>query len=366
MSKTYRHWARGFLALLLAFLVLCGGIVYTVDPCLYYRMPEDRLPVFFNERYQFAGLIKNIPADTVLLGTSMTANYRSRWIEDLYHTSGLRITIPDGHFSEFDQIMDLLFREHPPKRVLFALDLNVLTRNDGGVTDAMPDYLYDRDPLNDVKYLLNKDCLYYSLYTLWDGLRGGGQTLDEGFTWDKSSLWGKYEVLRTYDRPPIAAEQTPEDAYLDATAENLAVMDGWFRAHPDTIFKVFLSPYSILFWDQAIRQGDLDARLKALELAFETLTGYPNVYLQVPLFCQSMVTSLGNYCDYIHHSGEAARWVLGTVCGEKFVVRAGDVEKALADWREFVVNYDYDALWDQEFWDRWNEEHDAPPAWYEG
>jgi len=366
MNRTYQRWARGFLAALLAFLAACGGIVYAVDPCLYYRMPDSRLPVFFNERYQAAGLVKNVPADTVLLGTSMAANYRASWIEEFYHGPGLRVTIPDGYFSEFDQVIELLFREQSPQRILFALDLNTLIRDDGGVTDALPGYLYDRNPLNDVKYLLNKDSLYYSLYALSTARRGGGQTLDEGFTWDKTSLWGKYEALRTYDRPPVSEEQTPEDAYLGFTAENLAVMEGWFRAHPDTKFEIFLSPYSILSWDRAIRRGDLDARLKALELACETLTGWPNVRLHAPLFAKDMVTNLDNYCDYVHHSGEAGKWILGNVCGEKFLLRAGDVEKTLADWRQFVVNYDYDALWDEGFWERWNEEHDAPPYWYEG
>jgi len=365
MSKTYQRWAGGFLAALLAFLALCGGIVYSVDPCLYYRMPEDRLPVFFNERYQAAGLVKNVPADTVLLGTSMAANYRAGWIEEFYHGPGLRVTIPDGYFSEFDRVIDLLFREQSPRRILFALDLNTLIRDDGGVTDAMPGYLYDKNPLNDVKYLLNKDSLYYSLYALATAQRGGGETPDEGFTWDKTSLWGKYEALRTYDRPPVSEERTPEDAYLGFTAENLSVMGSWFQAHPDVKFEVFLSPYSILSWDRALRRGDLDARLKALEQACETLTGYPNVRLHAPLFAKDMVTNLDNYCDYVHHSGEAGKWVLGNVCGEKFLLRAEDVEKTLADWREFVVNYDYDALWDEAFWARWNEEHDGPPAWYE-
>ena len=166
MNKIYERWARRFLAVLLAALALCGGIVYAVDPCLYYRMPEDRLPAFFNERYQAAGMAKNVPADTVLLGTSMAANYRAAWIEEFYGGAGLRITIPDGYFSEFDQVVDLLFRENPPERVLFALDLNALIRDGGGVTDAMPEYLYNRNPLDDVKYLLNKDSLYYSLYAL--------------------------------------------------------------------------------------------------------------------------------------------------------------------------------------------------------
>ena len=82
MNNTYARWARSFLSALLAALVLCGGIVYAVDPCLYYRMPENRLPAFFNERYQAAGMVRNVPADTVLLGSSMAANYRSGWIEE--------------------------------------------------------------------------------------------------------------------------------------------------------------------------------------------------------------------------------------------------------------------------------------------
>ena len=182
MNKTYQRWACGFLAVLLAALALCAGTVWAVDPCLYYRMPAERQAVFFNERYQAAGMAKNVPAETVLLGTSMAANYRSSWIEEFYHGPGLRITIPDGYFSEFDQVMDLLFRENPPKRVLFALDLNTLIRDDSGVTDAMPGYLYNRNPLDDVKYLLNKDSLYYSFYALVTARDGGGQTLDEGFT----------------------------------------------------------------------------------------------------------------------------------------------------------------------------------------
>lgn len=367
MNKTYLRWARGFLAALLALLVLCAGVVYAVDPCLYYRMPTAWKPVFFNERYQAAGLAKNVPAGgTVLLGTSMAANYRASWIEEYYQTPAVRITIPDGFFSEFGQVIELLFRNGAPERVLFALDLNILIRDDSGVTDAMPGYLYNRNPLDDVQYLLNKDSLYYSLYTLMENRQGRGGTLDEGFTWDKTSVWGKYETLRTYDRPPVAEEQTPEDAYLAYTEENLAVMDGWFRAHPETKFEIFLSPYSILAWDRSIRRGDLDARLTALELACETLTGYENVRLHAPLFAEGMVTELNNYCDYVHHSGEAGEWVLGNVCGEKFLLRAKDVKKTLADWREFVLHYDYDGLWDQEFWDRWYEEHDEPPAWYDG
>ena len=41
MNRAYRRWAAAFLALALTLLALCAGAVYTVDPCLYYRMPEN-------------------------------------------------------------------------------------------------------------------------------------------------------------------------------------------------------------------------------------------------------------------------------------------------------------------------------------
>ena len=82
MKRAYRRWTCGLIAAVAALLAVCAAAVYIVDPCLYYRMPEDWDPVFFNERYQAAGLAKNVEADTVLLGTSMAANYRASQIAD--------------------------------------------------------------------------------------------------------------------------------------------------------------------------------------------------------------------------------------------------------------------------------------------
>ena len=50
-ASRYRRWGRNFLLAVVILLGLCAAVVYRVDPCFYYRMPADRLPVFFNERY---------------------------------------------------------------------------------------------------------------------------------------------------------------------------------------------------------------------------------------------------------------------------------------------------------------------------
>mgnify|MGYP000500558247 CR=1 FL=1 len=179
MKQAYRRWVCGLLACILALLAVCGAVVYVVDPCLYYRVPDKWQPVLFNERYQMAGLAKNVEADTVLVGTSMAANYRSSWIQETFGTSAVRLTIPDGYYSEFDQVMNVLFRTQEPERVIFGLDVNTLIRDESGVTAAMPDYLYNANPLDDIQYLLNKDTLYYSAYTLLSNHWGEGDTIDE-------------------------------------------------------------------------------------------------------------------------------------------------------------------------------------------
>ena len=347
MNQHVKRWTAGLLAGLLLLLGAAAAVIYTVDPCLYYRMPDKWQPVFFNERYQAAGLVKNVRADTVLIGSSMAANYRAGDIGEAYGGTGLRITLPDGYFQEFDQVMDLLFRSQTPERVVFALDANILMRDDDGVGDSMPEYLYDRNPFNDVKYLLSKDSLYYCAYvhtanTQWHS----GQTLDEGFTWDKTVQWGRETTLGAYERPELAAEPLPADAFFRDVDRNLAVVLSWIDQHPETQFDVFLSPYSILYWDKTARQGRTEAVFAALERTCDALTGLDNVRLFGFLFDQEIVTELDHYCDYVHHSGEVSRRLLDKLAAGEEQLTAENWRETLANWKAFVVDYDYEIFWD--------------------
>lgn len=359
MDNAYKRWACGLLAVIFLLLAGCAAVVYRVDPCLYYRMPDSWEPVFFSERYQAAGMVRNVPADTVLLGTSMAANYRPSQVEAAFGTTALRVTIPDGYLSEFDQVMGALFRSQSPERVIFGLDLNILVRDESGITGAMPEYLYDANPVNDVKYLLNKDTLYFSFYVLMANGWGGGQTLDEGFAWDGDIWWNHMTALENYQRPEAADAALPPDAFTEPTAENLAVVEAWVQAHPDTEFDIFFPPYSILFWDKTACLGQTDAMLTALRQACKTLLPYQNVRLYGFLLDRDIVENLDGYCDYVHHSGEVCGRVLEKMARGEDRLTAENVEQTLAGWREFVVHYDYEKFWDESFWTRWNAEHPA-------
>ena len=236
-------------------------------------LPKERgwEPVFFSERYQGAGLAKNVPADTVLVGTSMAANYRASEIAETFGGTAVRVTIPDGYLSEFDKVMDVAFRNQTPERVVFILDLNILVRDESGVTDAMPEYLYNDNILDDAKYLLNKDVLMRCGYTLVKQRTGETQPLQDAFVWDGNVFFSKTLALAGYDRPETSEKAVPADAFLENGRANLATVTNWLEQHPDTEFIFYFSPYSILFWDKMDRQGETEAMLTLLEEATERM-----------------------------------------------------------------------------------------------
>jgi hypothetical protein len=344
-NKAYQRWTLGLLAGVLALLLACAAVVWAVDPCFYYHSPVGRQGVFFNQRYQDAGLAKNTDADTVLLGTSMVANYRVSQVEKTFGGTAVKLTVPDGYLSEFDAVMGVVWRYHDPKRVIFGLDTNILMRDESGKTDAMPKYLYDANPVNDVKYFLNKDTLYYSVYQLMSDRWGETEGIDGAFTWDNQVYWSKETALAGYRRPLIADAVQPENAFLANTEGNLKVVERWITAHPDTEFDIFFPPYSILYWDKEQRLGETDAVFAALSDAFGILLRYDNVKLYYFPADRELVTDLDNYGDYIHHSGKVCEEVLSMLAADKYRVTPENGEKILADWHDYVVHYDYESIW---------------------
>lgn len=361
MKQAYKRWVCGLLAACAVLLAACAAVVYFVDPCLYYRIPENWDPVLFSERYQAAGLAKNVPADTVLMGTSLAANYRRSEIAGTFGTTAVRITIPDGYLSEFDKTMDVLFRSQDPQRVIFGLDANILVRDESGLTSAMPDYLYNGNPFDDVKYLINKDTLYYSAYVLMANRWDEADTLDEGFTWDGDVWWNHATALANYTRPEIVQETVAADAYLRHASDNLDVVEGWITAHPETEFDIFFPPYSILFWDKTARLGETEAVFAALDLACERLLQYDNVRLYNFLMDPDIVLDLDNYCDYVHHSGAVCTQVLAKMAAGECRMTEENYRDTLAQWRDFVVDYDYEKYWDESFWIVWNAQKAQQP-----
>ena len=163
--------------------------------------------------------------------------------------------------------------------------------------------------------------------------------------WDGTESFSREDALAGYDRPDDpAARPLPEDAFSAACAENLAVVTGWLESHPDTQFVFYLAPYSILFWDKMQRLGETDAMFALLRRTAETLLPYENAELHCFLDDMDVILDLDNYADHIHAAGRVTYAMAEALPGGAYRLTPENARQRLDALHEFVVNYDYEPL----------------------
>lgn len=344
MKNPYKRWTAALLASVSILLLLCAAAVRLVDPFFHYRDPDPAGEVWFDQRAQSAGLLRSQTYDTVLMGSSLAANFRAQWFDVYYDARTVKVTLPNGGFGEFTTALDYAFSRQEVKRVIFGLDPNLLARDPAEAPDRLPEYLYDDDPLNDGAYLLNKDALLRSGYAALKKLQGQTQPLEDAFLWDGNVHFHRELALAAYDRPEPAEEPVPPETFLANGRENLAWVTGWLEQHPDTEFLFFFSPYSILFWDKADRLGETEAMLSLLEETVETLLPYPNAKLHFYMADQDIITDLDNYADHIHMAGKVTYRMAQAMPGEEYLLTEENRTEVLDGFRDFVVHYDYETI----------------------
>lgn len=337
--------ARGFFIAVLAGVLICfGGLMLLLaaeDPFFVLSGVEDgETAVFDEQRYQMAGLIRHQEYESVVMGTSLAANFRASWFTEETGEETLKITFPDGWVSEFDRALTLAYGvKGELSTVYFCMDPNIIVRPDSERTVEMPDYLYNMNPLDDAQYWLSADTYERALKSRLAG-EGEKLTLDEAYIWDGSHTFSWAWAKAGYPRPEISGAELPADAYLAAAEENLDVICGWAETHPDTEFVIWLPPYSILYWDKMLREGSADAVLAAVEYAVERLSEQENIQVYDFLTVKEIVCNLNYYTDHIHHSGEIGRYVTQSVA-EGTHLAGEDFPAALEQWRDFVYGYDF-------------------------
>ena len=345
MNKASKRWAVALLVTAAALLALCAGTVRLVDPFFHYHAPDPEGEVWFDQRAQGAGLLRSQSYETVLMGSSLAANYRPFWFDVFYNTSTVKITFPNGGFREFGKALDYAYQKQDVKRVIFGLDPNLLARSPAEEPDQLPDYLYDDNPWNDGQYLLNKDAAFRSAYTVLKKAQGETQTLQDAFVWDGNVFFSRELALAGYQRPEPTGVTEPADAFLENSRANLAEVTNWLEEHPDTDFIFFFSPYSVLFWDKMDRLGETEAMLTMLEDTIRTLLTYDNAEIQFFMADREIITDLDNYADHIHVAGRVTYRLAEAMPTGEYRLTEENWREVLDDLRDFVVNYNFESIW---------------------
>ncbi len=351
--KNSKRFGICALALTLILLAAAAGATAWIDPYFHYHAPLDRFQYpLYSQRYQNDGIVRHFDYEALITGTSLTENFKASEFEELFGAKTIKVTYSGGEYSEITaNVLQAL--EHNPgiRYVLYGIDEWFLfAGRDLILADGeYPTYLYDDDPFNDVKYLLNKEILLNDTLEVPYYTRQGGTTtsFDDYSSWEIPT--GRQRVLDGFTRVERVQEQQPFDKQKAEKVsghirQNLISMA---RENPDTQFLYFFPPYSILNWDAHNRMGDLESTVQAFSLAAQLLMEEPNIQVYSFYTDFETITNLDNYRDSVHYGSHINSLLLQRMARQEYRLTPETNDDHWQQVLEFYRNYDYDAIFEE-------------------
>lgn len=325
MKSTGRKFLTAFAVFAVVLLFAAAALVLLFDPFYHYHGPLPGLKsVVTKSEYQCIGTIRNFAYDSVMAGSSTAENYNNRWFDEAFGCTTVKAIKSSGTTADLKYYLDEAQAAHDIKYVFYSLDPFSLNGDpdQNFVNENMPLYLFDKNLLNDVKYLLNKDVIFEDIpYQLAVNFL---EDHDEGtsYNWAQSKTFSKEGTLSHYYRAEQIAEPAASESYQERVNKNIALLTQQLEAHPETTWYFLIPPYSMLWWDNAYRIGELEQYRYILQNAMETLSAYENARVYNFMHEEEIVLNLDNYMDLIHFSQDINYYL---------------VEQAAADSAEYRV-----------------------------
>lgn len=317
----YKKWTKKALLFTTFLTIFVIVFNFVIDPFQYYRKPTI-YPAFFNsdQRYLNIGLAKNYTYDSIILGTSMTEQFRVRDANKILDANFLKLSMSGSTVHEQALICTKALKYQNVKNVIWGVDLYSLSGEKDSFRNknSFPLYLYDDNFLNDIKYLLNiqttfeffkilkkyyikKDRFYFDIENMF---------LHKNIDYEKINA---KSVIENHKKTKLNAGFNPKKYTFEKMKENFDFnILPIIKSNKSTKFYIFLPPYSILAWKQMKKNRWLENALKTKIYMYEKLKKYPNAYLFDFQADIDFITNLNNYMDATHYKPHKNIEILNT------------------------------------------------------
>lgn len=352
----YKRTVLGFFAMVVAVFALLIALVAYVDPFFHYHSPLEGFPYLVdNQLSQNPGMAEHMEYDSVILGSSMTVNFQTTWFNELMDLNTIKLSYSAAFPKDQSNIMEIIFKsknnqdDKHLKKVFMGVDVITYTGDVNETKYPIPEYLYDDNPVNDIRYVLNKDViLNYILRPIADPEPTDLSNVYA--SWWTDEYYSEEWVLHNYESPTQMDEETAADEYILPVEKNLNQnICPYIEENPETEFVIFFPPYSILFWDEVLKENHLEATMEEYRYIANRLNTYENVTIYFFPDQEEIVCDLNNYADYSHYHPRFNRFM--TECfadGSCVVAKDGQggtsIDEYLENMRQIVEGYDFAAL----------------------
>lgn len=351
MNKN-KKWSISCLFGIGILLVAFGSITVYMDPFFHYHKPQDGVSyTLSNERYKNEGILKNFEYDAIITGTSMTENFKTSEFDALYGVNSVKVGFAGAGFNEIGSALNRAdLDKKDVKMVLWGLDVGGLTlEKNWSVYTDYPDYLYDNNIFNDVYYIFNKAILLNETYEMIVNTKNGvpSTTFDEYSNWGNNLTKDNYGLdAIAYSRPEKTGDNISlSDEERTIVFENITQnVESVVKKYPNIKFKLFYTPYSILYWDSINQAGKINWQFEAMEIATSILTKYDNVELYCFFNEHEVIENLDNYKDSGHYGGWINSEILKLIIDEKYLLTKDNYTDYFNKMKKYYLNYNYDAI----------------------
>lgn len=313
-----KHWMIGWLTAVVLMLCAIGLWVYRVDPYFHFHAP-DTATYFYplnNQRSQNDGIVRHFNYDAIITGTSMTENFKSSEMDEIFGCNSIKIPFSGATFKEINDTLKAAIQSNPDlKIVVRGLDTGKFFDDKDSMRlelGTYPTYLYDRNPLNDVQYIWNRDVIWNRVFSLAvaresEGFEPGITPFDVYSNWMKGQTFGINTVKpggfpATVKGAPIHMTDKERATITENITQNVTALA---KENPDITFYYFITPYSAYYWEKYVSSGSIYRWLEAEKLVIELILECDNIKLF------SFNTRADIVCNFNHYKdgGHYAEWI---------------------------------------------------------
>lgn len=336
-SKFVKRFFLQASALLLLFTIF----VVVIDPFFHYHEPINPLKkVVTKPEYQGIGTVRNFAYDSIIAGSSVAENYNNKWFDEKFGCTSIKAIKKSATTADLMYYLDEAYEQKELAYVFYSLDTSALLSDASKnfVDDSMPLYLYNDSVIDDVKYVWNKDVIFeHAPYMVSVSIL---EDYDEGtsYNWAQYKTFSAEDTLSRYQRIEQVVSMQDIAEYETNIQGNVALLEQLVSGHTTTQFVFMLPPYSMLWWDNAYRDGTLDASLYAIETMAATLLTYENVEIYCYQTEKDVVMNLDYYMDNVHFSENINQWMVEQIGQNQFRMTKNNYEQIIEKLEGLAVN----------------------------
>ena len=164
----------------------------------------------------------------------------------------------------------------------------------------------------------------------------------QAYNWSRGKEFSAAQAMSNYMRYGIGPEtilvQKDFSEDISRISENISLVVNQVASHPEIQYRFLFPPYSMLWWDCAYVNGDLDERFYILEQTVPALLSFPNVEIYFFQDESSIVLDLDNYMDMVHYSPAINQHMLEKMQAGEYRVTEDNWEEIMGRLKEMVAH----------------------------